>query len=119
MRTAILFRVHGTWVYLVQEKIGELDLETGLRSKAYRYERVKALIGKKNFGYSLHINMDESIIVLPKQADLVVVDNEAFRLTQVSSAYGVYFYKKDKVLSDEFRSIVDGIPSKSDDETFS
>lgn len=117
MHFANVFRIHGTWVYLVQEQLGELDLETGLRPPQHRYERVRALIGTKNFGLQMHINLDESKIALPKQANLVVVDKQAYRLTDVSFNYGVYIYHKDKVQGDELRSIVDGVPTKSGSET--
>lgn len=119
MNLAPVFQVHGTWIYLVKEQIGELDLETGSRDKTYRYERVKALIGTKNFGLQMHINVDESMIVLPKKANLVVIGDQAYKLTLVSSAFGVTFYRKDKVSSDELRSIVGGVPTKSNNETFS
>lgn len=118
MRFGPVFRTHGEWIYLVDETIGALDLETGTRPKTYRYERVQALIGKKNFGLQMHLHIDESMIVLPKEADLVVVSDQAYKLTLVSSAYGLYIYTKDKVKGDEFRSIVGGIPSKSGDEVF-
>jgi hypothetical protein len=117
MNFATVFRIHGTWVYLVQEQLGELDLETGLRPPLYRYERVRALIGTKNYGWQMHISLDESNIVLPKQADLVVVGDEAYRLTDVSFNHGVFIYHKDKVQGDELRSIVDRVPTKSGSET--
>jgi hypothetical protein len=114
-----VFRNLGTWIYLVREEVGELDYDTGLRPKIYSYERVRALIGQKNFGFQLHLNLDESMVALTKQADLVVQDQEAYRLEELSSAFGVYIYKKNKVTGDELRSIVDGIASKSSHETFS
>ena len=119
MRFSPVFSAHGTWIYLVMEEIGELDLETGLRPKTYRYERVRALLGTKNFGFQFNINLDESMVILPKDANLVVVDDQAYRLTSVSSAYGLFIFKKDKVSGDESRSIVGGIPSTSNDEAFS
>lgn len=118
MNFSPVFRTHGTWVYLVEEQLGDLDLETGLRPTVYRYERVKALIGTKNLGLMLHIHLDESKIILPKQANLVVENSQAFRLTDVSFNYGVYIYNKDKVIGDELRYIVGGIPTKSGNETF-
>lgn len=114
MRLSTVFKVMGTWINIVTVEKGALDLETGKRSKIYSYSRALALIGSKNFGFQLHLKLDETMIAMQKQADLILIGEEAFKLELLSSNYGVYIYKKDKVVGDELRSIVGGVPPKSD-----
>lgn len=110
MKFGAVFKNLGKFVFLVKEEAGDLDLETGLRPKYYEYERVLALIGSRNYGLQLHMTIDESMVVLPKQAKFIIIGDQVFKLNLKSSAFGVFIYEKDKVDSHEFRLILDGVP---------
>lgn len=110
MRFGTVFRNHGRFIYKVTRYVGDLDLETGVRPKRYKYERVRALVGIKNFGLQMHLHLDETMVVLPSEASLVVIDENAYTLNLLQSFEGCFIYKKDKVLGDEFESIVGSCP---------
>lgn len=107
MRFQTVFNNQGRFVYLVKKIEGDLDLDTGKRNIEYKFERVRALVGVRNFGFQMHLNLDESMIAIPKKADLVIVDQSVHKLVLLESAFGIYIYKKDVVTGNELRSILD------------
>lgn len=107
MRLQTVFNSQGRFVYRVTKIEEELDLDTGNRETEYKFERVRALVGMRNFGFQLHLSLDESMIALLKTADLVVVDQTVYKLVLLNSAFGIYIYKKEVVAGDESQSILD------------
>jgi len=111
MSSWTVFRNQGTRIWVVTRQKGEMDLETGIRPVAYQFERELALVGSKKYGFSLHLQLDESHIVLTKKANLVVIDREAYDATLEGSLGDMFIYKIDKVKGNEYHSIVAAIPA--------
>lgn len=101
----------GKRIWTVKRQKGELDLDTGIAPVSYQFKRELALVGSKKFGFSSFLHLDESHIVLAKKVELVVIDGEAYDLTQDGSLDDLYIFKMDKVKGNEYHAIVARIPT--------
>lgn len=106
-----VFLDQGTRIWTVKRQKGEMNLETGIRPVTYQFKRELALVGSKKYGFSSQLHLDESHIVLPKKAELVVIDEDAYDLTLEGSLGKSYVYKIEKVKGNEYHSIVAAIPA--------
>lgn len=113
-----VFRNQAKHIYSVTETKGELNRTTGTRPTTYQYKRVLALLGTKNYGFSMHLNLDESMIVLEEEADLVVIGSQAYKAELKGSLGGLFVHKIDKVTGNELRLIVDSIPTTVGNDSF-
>lgn len=106
-----LFRTQGTQIWIVNKSEGELNSETGIRPTSYQFKRERALVGSKNLGFLSYLHIDEAVLVLAKEADLVVIDREAYSTTKKGNLGSLFVYTIDKVKGNEYKLIVDGIPA--------
>ena len=114
-----ILRDRGENIYKVSVEKGELDRSTGLRPPTYRYERILALLGSKNFGIQLHMQLEENMVILESSAEYLVIGRKAYKTEIVSTIAGMYIYKIDKVTGNEYNSIVDHAPPEGGDYSFS
>ena len=118
MSIRTVFRNHGKHIHIVKETVGALNVETGIRPTSYQYKRVLALVGSKNFGFDLHIKLDETLIILTETADLVIIGETAHKTVLKGNLDSAFVYHIDKVVGDELRSIMAGVPPESEYSTF-
>lgn len=113
-----LLKHRGMHVHKIILETGDLDVETGESRITFRSERIRAVVGPKNYGFQMHMQLNENMIILDSQADLIVIGDSAYITKLVAAVKGVYIHKLDKVKGNEYQSIVDSLPAESSDSVF-
>lgn len=106
-----VFRNHARHVWSVKPEQEALDIETGIRQKNYRFKRVLALVGSSDHSFSSFLNLAENMIVLEQEATLIVIDDSVYSAELVRSKGNLYVHKLDKVEGNEYRYVMDQVPT--------